>query len=73
MASKVMFTDAPRADVVLAIYDAIALARNDNRFRTEELLYYQLIDLIRSSEEVKYLTKSYAKSRLEQSEKLKSE
>ncbi|KAL4512199.1 hypothetical protein ABPG72_005201 [Tetrahymena utriculariae] len=56
-----MFTDQPHSDKLIKICDAIAYSRTERDLIKENLLYWELIDLMRSPEVVKMLTGSYSK------------
>ena len=49
----------PRPDNILQICEAIATLRVRKQYRDEYLMYYQLIDIIRSPEIMKYMSGSY--------------
>ncbi|EAR86334.2 transmembrane protein, putative (macronuclear) [Tetrahymena thermophila SB210] len=57
-----MFTDQPHSDKLIKICDAIAYSRTERDLIKENLLYWELIDLMRSPEVVKMLTGSYSKA-----------
>ena len=49
----------PRPDNLIAIFEAISTLRLRKQYREEYLMYYELIDLIRSPEIMKYMSGSY--------------
>ena len=49
----------PKPDNILQICEAINTLRLRRQFREEYLMYYELIDIIRSPEIMKYLSGSY--------------
>ncbi|EGR26980.1 hypothetical protein IMG5_203790 [Ichthyophthirius multifiliis] len=58
----IVFSDLPNSDKLLKICDAIAVARAERDLIKENLLYYELIDLLRSPEVIKMITGSYAET-----------
>jgi hypothetical protein len=49
----------PKPDNILQICEAINILRVRKQFREEYLMYYELIDIIRSPEIMKYMSGSY--------------
>jgi len=68
--AKVWLTDVPSAEQIIRICEGITAARIDNQLKREERLYWELIDIIRSPEMVKLISKDYLSHKLER-EKLR--
>ena len=49
----------PKPDNILQICEAINILRVRKQFREEYLMYYELIDIVRSPEIMKYMSGSY--------------
>ncbi len=56
-------TEMPHPDNLIRICEAIIVARVERDLIREEILYFELIDLIRSPEIVKLISGSYVKQR----------
>ncbi|EGR28868.1 hypothetical protein IMG5_167770 [Ichthyophthirius multifiliis] len=59
---NIIFTCMPNPDLLLTLCNSIAYARTEGDFVKENILYYELMDLIRSPEMLKKLTGSYAQA-----------
>ncbi|KAL4461027.1 hypothetical protein ABPG74_016499 [Tetrahymena malaccensis] len=57
---KIIIKCMPNPDELLRICEAISNARNEKDLLTERILYFELMDLIRSPEVLKKLTGSYS-------------
>lgn len=55
--------DMPNPDNLLRICEAMIVARVEKDLKREEMLYFELIDLIRSAEILKHITGSNIESR----------
>ena len=64
-AYNIILSDIPYADPLLVICDAIAQARIRADIKEEEMLYWLLIDIMRSPDSMKALTGDYLSARLE--------
>ena len=64
-AHTIIMSDIPYADSMLAICNAIHQARVRNDLKEEEILYWTLIDVVRSPDTIKALTGSYLEARLQ--------
>jgi len=63
--------DLPAAGEIIQICEGILIARADKNLIKEERLYWELIDILRSPEVVKLITKSSVQEKLERTYKLK--
>ena len=55
---KIIFTEMPDCLDIINLCEGIKIARNSYHFEQEENLYYILMELMRSPDYLKYLTKS---------------
>jgi len=69
--SNLTLCDLPAAEEIIQIYEGILIARADKNLVKEERLYWELMDILRSPEVLKLITKSAVQERLNSSEKLK--
>lgn len=61
----IITSDIPHPDPALALCNAIFRARRNNDLVTEEVLFWSLIDLLRSPDTLKSLTGNYLQARLD--------
>lgn len=57
----ILFKEMPYPDMLITVIDGIKMARYKNQLDKEEELYYLLMELLRSSEILKIITKSSVK------------
>jgi len=70
-AERIVFTEMPEPKKILNLCEGIKINRYRCEFEREEQLYYVLIDLMRSPEILKIITKSSIKFLLEKKDKEK--
>jgi len=63
---QIFIRDMPRPDSLLLICEGILISRLENNLEREEELYFVLIDIMRSPEILKMITKSSLKNKEEQ-------
>ena len=61
--------DIPYPDNLIRMCEAIIVARVEKDLVREEMLYFELIDLLRSPEMVKHITGDYVDHRIEKKRK----
>lgn len=59
--SLIPYSQNPRPDSILCICEAIEVVRMRDNMREEVLLYYELVDIMRSPEIIKYMCGGYSK------------
>jgi len=72
-AHTVMMNDLPAAVEILQICEGILIARADKNLQKEELMYWELIDLLRSPEVLKIITQSGVEKKTSKVKKLKTD
>jgi hypothetical protein len=63
--NTIILNDIPFADPVLSMCNGVYKARRDGDTEMEERLFWLIIDLLRSPDEIKSLTGSYLDARME--------
>lgn len=63
--NAIILNDIPFADPVLSMCNGVYKARRDGDLEMEECLFWLIIDLLRSPDEIKSLTGSYLDARME--------
>lgn len=63
--TEVWYQEMPSPEVMLILIDAIEMARMQKDFLKEDILYYFMVELLRNPEDLKLLTGSMLKYRLE--------
>lgn len=62
---SIIFNDIPHADPLLAVTNAVYMARRSRDLQREEELFWMMIDLLRSPDTMKALTGDYLQARLD--------
>lgn len=57
--SKIWATDVPKAEQIIRICEGVTAARIEGDNLREEILYWELIDIMRSPEMIKLITRNY--------------
>lgn len=57
--SKIWATDVPKAEQIIRICEGVTAARIDGDTLREEVLYWELIDIMRSPEMIRLITTNY--------------
>lgn len=63
--TDIWYEEVPKPEVMFILIDAIEMARFQNDFLKEDMLYYFMIELLRNPEDLKNLTGSMYDYRLE--------
>lgn len=57
--NKIWSTDVPKAEQIIRICEGVTAARIEGNNLREEILYWELIDIMRSPEMIKLITTNY--------------
>lgn len=57
--TKIWTTDVPKAEQIIRICEGITAARVEGDIMREEILYWELIDIMRSPEMIKLISQNY--------------
>ena len=62
--SKIWLTDMPKSEQIIRICEGITAARIEGNLKREEILYWELIDIMRSPEMLKMISENYLDHKL---------
>lgn len=70
---KIWLTDMPKSEQIIRICEGITAARIEGNLEREEILYWELIDIMRSPEMLKRISGDYLQYKLDLEKKREAE